>query len=110
MPLNMVSMAIYVTLEGKIPRTPIYCIFTYISLIRRPLQFWQSLIMCVLITLIVILGTSLASPRNGVFVWSFALPILYYLLLGKQYGVIFSAKWCNFLCKFISYPSVYFRE
>ncbi len=23
MPLNMVSMAIYVTLEGKIPRTPI---------------------------------------------------------------------------------------
>jgi len=27
-----------------------------------------------------------------VFVWSFALPILYYLLLGKQYGVIFSAN------------------
>ncbi len=70
----------------------IYCIFTYISLIRRPLQFWQSLIMCVLITLIVILGTSLASPRNAVFAWSFALPILYYLLLGKQYGVIFSAN------------------
>ncbi|TMP50213.1 hypothetical protein CWB81_11315, partial [Pseudoalteromonas sp. S1688] len=24
MPLNMVSMAIYVTLEGKIPRTPVW--------------------------------------------------------------------------------------
>ena len=70
----------------------IYCIFTYITLIRRPLQFWQSVVMCALITFIVILGTSLASPRNGVYVWSFALPILYYLLLGKQYGVIFSAN------------------
>ena len=70
----------------------IYCIFTYITLIRRPLQFWQSVVMCALITFIVILGTSLASPRNGVYVWSFALPILYYLLLGKKYGVIFSAN------------------
>jgi len=26
MPLNMVSMAIYVTLEGKIPRTPSWCL------------------------------------------------------------------------------------
>jgi len=47
--------------------------------------------MCALVTLIIIIGTSLATPSNGVFVWSFALPILYYLLLGKQYGVIFSA-------------------
>ena len=69
----------------------VYCIFTYISLKRHPLQFWQSLIMCALVTLIIIIGTSLATPSNGVFVWSFALPILYYLLLGKQYGVIFSA-------------------
>ena len=62
----------------------IYCIFTYISLKRRPLQFWQSLIMCALVTLIIIIGTSLATPSNGVFVWSFALPILYYLLLGHR--------------------------
>ena len=70
----------------------VYCLFTYISLTHRPLQFWQAVVMCALITFIVILGTSLASPRNGVFVWSFALPILYYLLLGKQYGVIFSTN------------------
>ncbi|GAA61336.1 hypothetical protein P20652_3213 [Pseudoalteromonas sp. BSi20652] len=70
----------------------IYCILTYISLIHRPLQFWQAVVMCILITLIVVLGTALASPRNGVFVWAFALPILYYLLLGKQYGVVLSAS------------------
>ncbi|GAB0109017.1 hypothetical protein PA7559_02840 [Pseudoalteromonas distincta] len=48
--------------------------------------------MCALISLIVILATSLATPRNGVFVWSLSLPILYYLLLGKKYGVILSAS------------------
>ncbi|MDO6635452.1 GGDEF domain-containing protein [Pseudoalteromonas carrageenovora] len=70
----------------------IYCFFTYISLLRRPLRFWQSIVMCALITLIVILATTLATPHNGVFVWSFALPILFYLLLGKQYGVVLSAS------------------
>ncbi|WP_247655212.1 GGDEF domain-containing protein [Pseudoalteromonas sp. MMG007] len=70
----------------------IYCLFTYISLLRRPLRFWQSIVMCALITLIVILATALATPHNGVFVWSFALPILFYLLLGKQYGVLLSAS------------------
>ena len=70
----------------------IYCLSTYISLTRRPLAFWQAVVMCALVTLIVILGTALATPRNGVFVWSFALPILYYLLLGKQYGVVLSAS------------------
>ncbi len=31
MPLNMVSMAIYVTLEGKIPRTPYGSVNTIIK-------------------------------------------------------------------------------
>ena len=70
----------------------VYCIFTYISVTRHPLQFWQSVVMCILATLIVILATYLAAPGKGVFVWSFALPILYYLLLGKQYGIVFSAS------------------
>lgn len=69
----------------------VYCLFTYISLTHRSLQFWQAVVMCALITLIVILATSLAPPRNAVFVWSFVLPTLYYLLLGKRYGVILSA-------------------
>jgi len=69
----------------------IYCIYTFIALTRHPLQFWQSAVMCALISLIVVLATYLASPRNGVYVWSFALPVLYYLLMGKRYGFILSA-------------------
>ncbi|WP_369620011.1 GGDEF domain-containing protein [Pseudoalteromonas distincta] len=70
----------------------IYCAHTFISLIRHPMKYGQAVSMCALISLIVILATSLATPRNGVFVWSLSLPILYYLLLGKKYGVILSAS------------------
>jgi diguanylate cyclase (GGDEF)-like protein len=68
-----------------------YCLFTFLRLNKDDLQAWQSIVMCALISIIVILGTYLATPANGVFIWSFALPVLYYLLLGKQYGVILSA-------------------
>ncbi|ALQ10190.1 GGDEF domain-containing protein [Pseudoalteromonas fuliginea] len=70
----------------------LYCLYTFIRLGKQALQAWQSIVMCALITLIVVFGTYIATPKNGVFIWSFALPILYYLLLGKYAGVILSAS------------------
>jgi len=70
----------------------IYCAYTFRSLVRHPIKYGQAVSMCVLISVIVIFATFLATPSNGVFVWSLSLPILYYLLLGKKYGTILSAS------------------
>ncbi|TMN97788.1 GGDEF domain-containing protein [Pseudoalteromonas sp. S558] len=68
-----------------------YCVHTFVRLNRHALQLRQSLIMCALVTLVIVLGNYLALIKNGLFIWSFALPVLYYLLLGKRFGIIFSA-------------------
>jgi hypothetical protein len=39
MPLNIVSMAVYVTLEGKIPRTLIEKITTRVGIAHRIIQY-----------------------------------------------------------------------
>jgi diguanylate cyclase (GGDEF)-like protein len=52
---------------------------------------WHAIIMCLAISLIVLCGTYLAPLKNGLFLWTFILPILYYLLLGRRYGLILSS-------------------
>ena len=43
MPLNMVSMAIYVTLEGKIPRTPLWAGWEKLMIYAESLELMQAL-------------------------------------------------------------------
>lgn len=69
----------------------VFCAYTYYRLNTHALEVWQSVTMCVFVTFVIVLGSYLAKPINGVYVWSFALPVLYYLLLGKRYGIILSA-------------------
>lgn len=69
----------------------VFCAYTYYRLNTHALEVWQSVAMCVFVTFVIVLGSYLAKPINGVYVWSFALPVLYYLLLGKRYGIILSA-------------------
>ncbi|MBB1405067.1 MULTISPECIES: GGDEF domain-containing protein [Pseudoalteromonas] len=68
----------------------LYCFCIYFRLGKHPVQVWQSVVMCAFISFIVVFGAYIAAPSNGVFVWAFVLPTLYYLLLGKNYGFIFS--------------------
>jgi diguanylate cyclase len=69
----------------------VYCLYTFLRLGKYELQAWQSIAMCASLSIIVVVATYIAPPLNGAYVWSFTLPVLYYLLLGKRFGVIFSA-------------------
>lgn len=52
---------------------------------------WHAISMCLSITTIVLFGSYLAPLKNGLFLWIFILPTLYYLLLGRRYGLVLSA-------------------
>lgn len=69
----------------------VFCAYTYHRLNTHALEVWQSVVMCIFVTFVIVLGNYLAKPINGLYVWSFALPVLYYLLLGKRYGIVLSA-------------------
>lgn len=69
----------------------LFCAYTFNRLNKHSLEVWQSIVMCLFVTFVIVLGNYLAKPLNGLYVWSFALPVLYYLLLGKRYGIILSA-------------------
>ena len=68
----------------------VYCFYTFHYARTRKIQAWQPLLLCLCITLLVTLGTYLAAMKNGLFVWSFTLPVLYYLLLGCKHGFYLS--------------------
>lgn len=68
----------------------IYCLYTIHHLSKHALRFWQSVVMCVLVCIIVLYANYISEPKYGLFVWSFALPVLCYLLMGKRYGIFFS--------------------
>lgn len=68
----------------------VFCAYTYHRLNTHALEVWQSVVMCIFVTFVIVLGNYLAKPINGLYVWSFALPVLYYLLLGKRYGIVLS--------------------
>lgn len=69
----------------------VYCFYTFIRLGKHALQAWQSIVMCILLTFIVVVATYITTHLNGTFVWALTLPVLYYLLLGKRFGFICSA-------------------
>jgi diguanylate cyclase len=75
-----------------------YCLYTFLRLGKHALQTWQSIVMCALLTSIITMATYSTIPHSGTFVWSFTLPVLYYLLLGKRFGVIFSATLLTLQC------------
>ncbi len=68
----------------------LYCFCIYFRLGKHPVQVWQSVVMCAFISFIVVFGAYIATLNNAVFVWALVLPTMYYLLLGKNYGFIFS--------------------
>ncbi|TMN83217.1 MULTISPECIES: GGDEF domain-containing protein [unclassified Pseudoalteromonas] len=68
----------------------VYCLYTIYHLNKHALRFWQSVVMCVLVCIIVLYANLISAPKYGLFVWSFALPVLCYLLMGKRYGIFFS--------------------
>ncbi|MEH6394927.1 GGDEF domain-containing protein [Pseudoalteromonas sp.] len=68
----------------------VYCFYTFHYARTRKMQAWQPLLLCLCITLLITLGTHLAAMKNGLFIWSFTLPVLYYLLLGCKRGFYLS--------------------
>lgn len=67
-----------------------YCCYVYLYSRKSVYKAWQPLSICIFITLLVVVGCYLASIANGLFVWILALPILYYLLLGRRLGFVLS--------------------
>lgn len=85
----------------------IYCLYTFIRLIKNPLQIWQSVLMCLFTTSIVVLASFISDPTFGSFLWSSCLPVLYYLLLGTRYAFFFSSLLFLFqIAIFLTKPSV----
>ncbi|CAM3792985.1 MULTISPECIES: GGDEF domain-containing protein [Pseudoalteromonas] len=85
----------------------VYCFYTFHYARTRKIHTWQPLVLCLCITLLVTLGTYLAAMKNGLFVWSFTLPVLYYLLLGCKHGFYLSLLLaCVQTSVFISKPSL----
>ncbi|MBB1411451.1 GGDEF domain-containing protein [Pseudoalteromonas sp. SG44-17] len=85
----------------------IYCFYTFNYARTRKFQTWQPLLLCLCIMLLVILGTYLAVVKSGLFVWTFTLPILFYLLLGCKCGFYLSLLLvCVQTAVFISKPSL----
>jgi diguanylate cyclase len=68
----------------------LYCFYVFVRLAKHPLQVRQSVAICFTLSFTVVVGTYIAIPTNGLFLWSLVLPTVYYLLLGKNYGFIFS--------------------
>ncbi|MBQ4833695.1 GGDEF domain-containing protein [Pseudoalteromonas sp. MMG010] len=68
-----------------------YCLYTYLCVKRGSVKPIQAIIVCTLLTMIVIFGTYITHPNNGLFVWVIVMPVIFYLILGKHYGVILSA-------------------
>ncbi len=68
----------------------VFCFYTYFCTQKCYAKLWQSIVLCFSLCLLVAVGTYLGDIRNLLFVWSCALPILFYLLLGKQFGLFFS--------------------
>jgi len=64
------------------------------------------------VTLVILCGTFLAPLKNGLFLWAFSLPILYYLLLGRKYGILLSATLLVMQSSVLLYklPSPYFSS
>lgn len=68
----------------------VFCFHTYFYTRQHYGHLWQSLTLCVFLSLLVVIGTHFGDIKNLLFIWTCALPILYYLLLGKRYGLFFS--------------------
>lgn len=67
-----------------------YCFYIYFYSRKSVYKVWQPLSICIFITLLIVIGCYFSSIANGLFVWTLALPILYYLLLGRCLGFALS--------------------
>ncbi|MEZ7276145.1 diguanylate cyclase [Pseudoalteromonas sp. 68 DY56-GL68] len=67
-----------------------FCFYIYLYTRKRTGHLWQSLTLSIFLTVLVTLGTYFSNIKSLLFIWTCSLPILFYLLLGKQYGVVFS--------------------
>ncbi|NHH90498.1 GGDEF domain-containing protein [Pseudoalteromonas sp. MB47] len=67
-----------------------FCFYIFFYTRKRNAQLWQSLTLCLFLSLLITLGTYLSSIKSLLFIWTCSLPVLFYLLLGKQYGQVLS--------------------
>lgn len=67
------------------------CFYIFNQLTKHYQKDWYGVALCLTLSFIILFGTYLAPFENGLFLWSFVLPILYYLLLGRRLGFILSA-------------------
>lgn len=69
----------------------IVCVYTYIKTKSNKLKGWQVYILPYAFLLIVIYGSFLKGLNEGLFLWSYIVPTLFYLLYGIKLGFITSA-------------------
>ena len=88
------------------------CFYIFIQLVKNKQRNWYAITVCMTVTLVILCGTFLAPLKNGLFLWVFSLPILYYLLLGRKYGIVLSATLLVMQSSVLLYklPSPYFSS
>lgn len=67
-----------------------FCFYIFFYTRKRNGHLWQSLTLCVFLSLLITLGTYLSDIKSLLCIWTCSLPVLFYLLLGKQYGKVLS--------------------
>lgn len=80
------------------------CWFVYRKIELNQLTYLQSLIVPYFLAFVIIYGTFLTPVQNGLFIWSFIVPTIFYLLYGKDHGfwaafIIGSIQVTNILLK-----------
>jgi diguanylate cyclase (GGDEF)-like protein len=79
-------------------------VFVYRQIELNRLSFAQSLIVPYFFAFVVVFGTFVTPLHNGLFIWTFILPTIFYLLYGKEHGfwaalILVSIQVVNILSK-----------
>jgi len=67
------------------------CIFVYLKFKANSLSGWNLFVLPYFFLLVVIYGTFSSDLNKGLFLWSYIIPTLFYLLYGRKHGFIISA-------------------
>ncbi|MBD57813.1 GGDEF domain-containing protein [uncultured Pseudoalteromonas sp.] len=68
----------------------LFCFYIFFYTRNHNGHRWQSVTLCIFLTVLITLGTYLSNIKSVLFIWTCSLPILFYLLLGKQVGLYLS--------------------
>lgn len=67
------------------------CIFVYRKYQRNSLAGWNLFVLPYFFLLVIIYGSYFTNLSEGLFLWSYTIPTLFYLLYGRKHGFITSA-------------------